>query len=295
VTGQIESFHHCVRDFHARQILVGDQMGRYLQTSCRFGFTDVLQGGVKRPQRATGPGLANLAEEPMFDWIPFGGACRIMADDNRQAKAVGHLVLQLVLPHPGASAVAPSTVGFNHHLGGVRETLQALGRTPLGDVVYGKGRGIRRTAQIHGAAIVLGIIKAIGNRPPQRVLFEVVDIHDLRALAPDLAGVLEIPDQLLLFRVHADNRLTGFLMLLPLLPDIGKLAIPLRMLLAAHLLVIGFQRIVMGFEQAADHGFTDALFAQVFLNVAQPTVEPLAAAHRVARRVGRNDFQQPCL
>ena len=51
-------------------------------------------------------------------------------------------------------------------------------------------------------------------------------------------------------------------MLLSLLPDVRKLATLLRRLRAGHLLVIGLQRIVMGFEEATDHGSTDALFSQ---------------------------------
>lgn len=81
-------------------------------------------------------------------------------------------------------------------------------------------------------------------------------------------------------------------MRLPLLPDGRKLAISLRGLRAGHLLVIGLQRLVMAFEEATDHGSTNALFAESCLNVAQATVEPLLARHRVARRMGRHDCQQ---
>ena len=81
-------------------------------------------------------------------------------------------------------------------------------------------------------------------------------------------------------------------MLRTLLSQIHKLAIALGVLLAGHLLVIGPQPLVVGFEKAADHGFTDTLLAQSFLNVAQPTVEPRAAAHRVTRGMRRHDVQQ---
>ena len=76
------------------------------------------------------------------------------------------------------------------------------------------------------------------------------------------------------------------------LPQVRKLAVSLRMLLGGHLLVIGPQPIVVGFEKAADHGFTDALLAQLFLNVAQPTVKPLSATHRVTGRMRQHDVQQ---
>jgi hypothetical protein len=80
--------------------------------------------------------------------------------------------------------------------------------------------------------------------------------------------------------------------LLALLLDVGKLTISLWRLDTTDLLGIGFQRIVMGLEEAADHGFADRVVAQAFLNVAQPTVEPFVAVHRVASGMRRDDFQQ---
>lgn len=188
----MKRFHHRVGDFHASPIFLCDQGGRDLQSSLCSGFTDVLCRELKRAQRATGPGFANLAEEPLFDRVPFGGAGWRMADGQGQAKAVGHFVLQLLFPHSGSGPVASAAVGFDQQLGGVWETFQTFGCTPLGDVIHGKGRRICRAPQIDRAAIVGEIINAIRHRPPERILLEVMDVHGRGALAPDLTGVPEV-------------------------------------------------------------------------------------------------------
>jgi hypothetical protein len=76
-------------------------------------------------------------------------------------------------------------------------------------------------------------------------------------------------------------------------PNILELDISFGMLLAGFLFDIGAQAVALGAQQATDHRFTDsvAALAQFAPNIDQATVEPFGLAHRVTRRMRRDDLQ----
>ena len=78
----------------------------------------------------------------MLNRVPFGSAGRIVTHGNRQAKNIGHLVLQVSFPDPGTIAVAAPTISFNQQVGGTGEAFRQVGTTPGSDIIDGKGRRI---------------------------------------------------------------------------------------------------------------------------------------------------------
>ncbi len=119
-------------------------------------------------------------------------------------------------------------------------------------------------------------------------------IDHLSLLTPDLASVLEVPNQLFLFGVDADHRLVGPLMHRSLSQELLELLVSLRMLLARRLFDVGAQAVALPTEQAANNWLADKMtsLVQLSANVAQATVEPFLLAHGVARGVRSDDLQQ---
>lgn len=63
----------------------------------------------------------------------------------------------------------------------------------------------------------------------QGVLFEIVGVYLARCSAPRTAGVLELPDQLLFLRVHAEHGIARTLMVFALPSKVAELLVPVGM------------------------------------------------------------------
>jgi hypothetical protein len=55
-----------------------------------------LHDGLVADQRLTAPVLCNEREQPVFDFVPFAGAWREMANRDRQTQFIGE-ILQFAL------------------------------------------------------------------------------------------------------------------------------------------------------------------------------------------------------
>src|SRR5262249_60650020 len=100
-----------------------------------------------------------------------------------------------------------------------------------------------------------------GNRLAQFLVQEIVDANLVwLALGPPLtARVLEIPYQLLLFRVHRDHRLAALLEAPGLGVDVLELGIAVGMLPAFTPLAIGLQAITRLVQEGRHRALTDAV------------------------------------
>jgi hypothetical protein len=72
----------------------------------------------------------------------------------------------------------------------------------------------------HQTVIGLRIVDSIGDSYPLGVASEVMVFDDLRFALPLYPGILEFPNQLFLFRIHADDRLAVGGRFLPLPADV---------------------------------------------------------------------------
>ena len=130
----------------------------------------------------------------MFDQIPFRSTRWIVAHGHGEVQCIGHLDLQLLLPHAGTGTIATTAIGFDQQARGLRKALPEFTPTPVGNIVDRKGGGIRRLPHVDGPPIVAHVVNAIGDRTPNGILRKIVRIDHLRLLTPDLPRVLEVAD-----------------------------------------------------------------------------------------------------
>ena len=109
----------------------------------------------------------------------------------------------------------------------------------------------------------------------------------VRLTHPSPSGILEIPDQFLLFGVHAENRTTRFRKDLALLLDVPKLPFAVWMRRTTEPLDIATHGEVLPAQQSSNGVRTRGvpLIPQVVAQMPQTPTHPLAAAHRVAAAV----------
>ncbi len=98
-----------------------------------------------------------------------------------------------------------------------------MSKPPLSDGIDGKLWRIGRNADMNESVIATHIVHPIGCGFAQGILREIVGIDFDRFSGPGSTGVLEITDQLLVFRVHADHGQAATEESLLLLLNIAKL------------------------------------------------------------------------
>src|SRR5712692_696228 len=126
----------------------------------------------------------------MLDRIPLRAARREMADRDRQASLITEALLELLLPPPGTMPVAPSPIGQNQQMIGMRKGDAPGVVPPLRDRGDGKRGGVGGVADNDGAAIGGQIVDAVGDGASQGLLPKVVDVDRLRLLAPGPSRIL---------------------------------------------------------------------------------------------------------
>jgi len=102
VSMKVDMFHVSKGDPATGWIVTPNEGCSHAQAGGCLGGTDVVEYGVVAVERPTCPVLANLAEEPVLDGVPFRGARRIVAHGDGECEVVGELCLQEVLPRSQA-------------------------------------------------------------------------------------------------------------------------------------------------------------------------------------------------
>ena len=87
---------------------------------------DQVHHNLERLERNAPPVSGDVAEQAVFDLVPFAGARRIVADLDSEASLVGKS-LEFETPQPCSWAVAPAAVSGNQKPRGVRESLLPQG------------------------------------------------------------------------------------------------------------------------------------------------------------------------
>ncbi len=81
-----------------------------------LGGTDVLEHGLVAGERLSGPVLGDLAEEPVLDGIPLGGAGGIVGDGDAEAEGIAEFLLEGTLPGANSVSVAAAAVWLSPEL-----------------------------------------------------------------------------------------------------------------------------------------------------------------------------------
>src|SRR5947207_14513105 len=111
VPGQRKVFHFLSRYLFAFFVFLPQQTSTHLQSRQSRSGANVVEGRLKALQGLARPILADLAEQTVFDRIPFRGARGIVADRDGKSVGIYELLLQMVGPATRTNAVAAARVG----------------------------------------------------------------------------------------------------------------------------------------------------------------------------------------
>src|SRR5262245_40245028 len=129
----------------------------------RSRATDQLHDNCQRLEWDSLPASGDVAEESMFNLVPFTGAGRVVTEFKLQSGLIGE-PLPGPTPQPRSRTVAAATVGGNQQAGRVRVTCAPQ---PLPPATNRGDRELRRVVtDAHGNAcfIVDQVVDAIGHR-----------------------------------------------------------------------------------------------------------------------------------
>ena len=201
---------------------------------------DQVHHNLERLERNAPPVSGDVAEQAVFDLVPFAGARRIVADLDSEASLVGKS-LEFETPQPCSWAVAPAAVSGNQKPRGVRESLLPQ---PLPPQQNRSGRELRRVvtdSDTDKRFVVLQVVHAIRNRFAEFSVREVVrfDFDWIFRASIDTAGILQISENFFLFRVDRDRGLAPFALPLDTAGDELELSVAIWVLFAFDGLAVG--------------------------------------------------------
>src|ERR1700741_5682442 len=187
---------------------------------------EVQHGGVVLQGYAL-PVVANMAEQTMFDWIPFGRARRIVGHGDGHAPAISQL-LQLPFPSPDARVIAATAVRFNKPMLRARVTAAPFLRPPGAQGIGHEGSSLARDSHHDKAPLPLRLVDPERNPSTAGPAGEIMVPNIDRLTPPASSGVLEQPHQFLLLGIDADCRISLLLKASALPGNVTKLPVPFR-------------------------------------------------------------------
>src|SRR5215208_1301740 len=214
------------RQFHFGRVDAAIQPCLTLKAALRVSRPNKLHHRLITNQRLTSPVGADQRKHAMFNRVPFGSAWREVRHCDRQLEFIGKL-LQPALPAPTPITIGAAAIGLDQQA--FRPGIAALSahQPPASNRRSRKFGSFMRRANQHIATIVGQVVNAVGNGFAFSLAGKVMVVDLQGALPPGSAWILEAPDQLLLFRIDANDRVAGLLKGSPLLVNISKLAIAL--------------------------------------------------------------------
>jgi hypothetical protein len=218
-----------------------------------------------------------------------------MAHRDRKTRLVSERG-QPGLERPGAVAVGPAGVRGDQQPGRGRIVGPTPGVPPASDRFDRERRGVMAGADVDPAGVPRHVVDAVRGDLAEIGIGEVVgvDPHRLALGRPLAPRVLELPDDLLLFRVHAGHRVSTDLMTLNLIIDVPELCIPVRVLRALQDLDVALQRETLGVQQvrhgARRHRPTGS--GQLRGQVTGRLGRPAQRRHRIPPHVRLDQLQQ---
>src|SRR5579864_5854582 len=219
----------------------------------RSGRSNEADDGGEAHQRFGTPVHRNVREQAVLDLVPLAGSRREVANGDGEPRALGELA-KLPLPQADAGAVAPTAVRCDEQRGGTTVRRPPHQFPPAPDRVDREARRVVIDPDADPAFIAMKVVDAVGNRLALLWDDEVVHPHGLRcSFRPPLpAHVLEVADQLLLFRVHRNGRLRPFLVATHLFIDVPKLRVAIGMLRSFAGLSVRLQAVAAGLQKLGD-------------------------------------------
>lgn len=128
--------------------------------------------------------------------------------------------------------MAAPAVGLNPQFGRLGKEPAPFRFTPPCAVIHGEGRRVGGLTDIERAAVVRRVIAAVGYRTPFGLRREVMHLHACGVRAPTLTSMLEVAHQLSFLSIHAQTRVVGSALWLPLFLNLLKWGVAVRRLCA---------------------------------------------------------------
>jgi len=151
-----------------------------------------------------------------------------VAHRDGEPAGIAQLFLELGLPHARPAAVRATRIGQDEQTLGLREAAAPVVGPPVTNRLDGKAWRVETVADAHKAAIVGQVINTVRDRLADGILRPVMRQHRLGRPAPGPPSVLEVADQLLFFRIHADDGFASRLKLFALFGGVPELGLALR-------------------------------------------------------------------
>lgn len=247
--------------------------------------TDERKHRIQTGQWLAGPVDGDRAEYTVLDRIPLRGSGGIVANGDFQPGLIGEL-LEGAFPQAWTTTIAAAGVGFDQETLAFWKTVSSRRLPPRADGGHREFASITRCADRDSRRVVRQVVHAIRHRLADRVVREVVSVHFVRGSAIGAAHVLELADEFLFLRIHAENRIARRKKCLTLFSQILELLIAIRMRRSRESFDVHTQREAQ-FRQQSPHGFR---------RVPQPSAKfAQAQSHELAsrdRRTTRHRFDQ---
>ena len=231
-------------DLDACWVESGVQVSSHLQAGSGCGGADKFQGLLITVQGLGCPIPADLTEQTMLDGIPFGGTGRVVRDGDDESEAIAQLPLNLLLPGTTLRAITATGISQDEDVAGLGIAFVSFRLPPLAKTGDGEGGRFVGSPQEHTASVGLGIVDAIPNADSLGGGAEVMIVDLSGGLLPFSSGILEVTDQLPLFGIHAQDRITALFELITLSAEIAELAVAVGSRTGGNLLAIGAQGIL---------------------------------------------------
>ena len=209
---QVDCCQFFVRHFDTRWIETLVEFGLDFETLWSRSRRNQVEDDFVTHQRSATPILRDVAKHAMLNLVPLAGARRKVADLQRNAQPIGQ-VLQGNFPQPVTASIAAPTVRRDQRLARLTMMLHAHFAPPTPNRLRRKSSRIVIDADADPTLVFSQVVHPVGNGLAQVLVNEVVE-QDFYGLTPGLpltAAHAEFADQLLLFGVYRNDRLTPLL------------------------------------------------------------------------------------
>ena len=183
------------------------------QSHGRFGLRHIVPGNLQSSEDHPTTGPRHVGKEAVLDRIVLGAVGRVVRDSDLDAKPVRQL-LEFLLKHVSRRAVAPASVAQNQQFLGPRVVRSPVFFPPRRDAVAGQFTRVVAGVQVEKTLVPPHVVHPMRDHHARSRAAEIVIVDRDRPLCVDATLTVEIAEQLLLFRVDADDGQPGVQILL---------------------------------------------------------------------------------
>ena len=176
----------------------------------------------------------------------------VVGHGDGEAIPVTELCLEAGVPDVAGRAIATATIRKDQEAATGRVAFAPFGLPPGSHAICHEGGRLAAGANDHQAAVRFGVVETVGDSNARGVRPKIGGQGLYPVLLPRRACVSEIPHQLFLLAVDADDRVTGPSKSVSASADHAKLLVPILGRRRRPLLVIDAQAKIHLCEQATD-------------------------------------------